>query len=247
MKLKVLGSSSKGNSYLLQTGTVTLILDAGIRFRDIQQSLGFDLSQVVGSLVTHEHLDHSKAVRDLVTAGVDVYTSLGTACSIGLDQHHRMHYAHNGIQFELNDFTILPFGIEHDCVEPLGYLIQYRPTGEKLLFATDTYFLRYRFPKLNYILIECNYILEILKANIDAGLIPESLKNRLLESHFSLDNVKGFLKANDLSEVRKLILIHLSDGNSDAGRMVSEIQELTKIETVAAAPGMEIELELYPF
>jgi phosphoribosyl 1,2-cyclic phosphodiesterase len=96
-------------------------------------------------------------------------------------------------------------------------------------------------------MVEANYCLDILKANIKAGLIPESLKNRLLESHFSLDNVKGFLKANDLSEVRKIVLIHLSDGNSDADRMVREISELTGKDVEVAEAGKEIKLELYPF
>lgn len=247
MNLKVLGSSSKGNSYILETDTGSLILDAGVRFRDIQEEMDFDLSRVRGCLVTHEHGDHSKAVKDLSKAGIDIWTSRGTASKLGISHNHRFIPTWANNQFKIDDFIILTFETEHDAAEPLGYLIQYKPTGEKLLFATDTYYLKYRFSGLNYILIECNYIPDILKSNIEAGAIPESLKNRLLESHFSLDNVKGFLKANDLTEVRKIILIHLSDGNSDARRMVAEIQELTKIETVAAEAGMEIELSLYPF
>lgn len=138
------------------------------------------------------------------------------------------------------------FPTEHD-VAGLGYLIQYRPTGEKLLFLTDSYYCKYRFRGLNYILIECNYIKETLDANIEAGLIDEEMKPRLLQSHFSLEHVKQFLKANDLSQCRKIILLHLSDYNSDAARMVQEIQELTGINTVVAEPGLEVELELYPY
>lgn len=246
MNLKVLGSSSKGNSYILEADTGSLILDAGVRFSDIQEALDFDLSRVRGCLVTHEHGDHAKAVKDLLKAGIDVLTTKGTIEAIGA-KHHRLGVVIPGYQFQIGDFIILGFKTEHDAADPVGYLIQYIPTKEKLLFATDTYYLKYRFSGLNYILLECNYIPDILKANIEAGAIPESLKNRLLESHFSLDNVKGFLKANDLTEVRKIILIHLSDGNSDARRMVSEIQELTRIETVDAAAGMEIALDLYPF
>ena len=123
----------------------------------------------------------------------------------------------------MGDFTVLAFQTEHDATEPLGYLIQYKPTGEKLLFATDTYFIRHRFKGLNYILIECNYCREILEENVKAGRIPKGLKNRILESHFSLDNLKTFLTANDLSQVKKVVLIHLSDGNSNAAQMISEV------------------------
>lgn len=115
------------------------------------------------------------------------------------------------------------------------------------MYATDTYFLKNKFAGLHYILIECNYCLDILKSNIEAGHIPESLKNRLLESHFSLNNVKGFLKANDMGAVRKIVLCHLSDGNSDAARMVREIKELTGRDTEVADAGKVIELEMFPF
>ena len=246
MKLKVIGSSSKGNSYILETETDSLILDCGVPFREIQKALDFDLSSVRGCLVTHEHQDHSKGVKETMKAGIDVYMSQGTAGAIGAE-HHRLNVVQAGKQFTMGDFTVLPFTTQHDAAEPLGYLLQYKPTGEKLLFATDTYYIRHRFTGLNYILIECNYCREILEENIETGLIPESLKNRLIESHFSLENVKGFLKANDLKTVRKIVLIHLSDGNSDAARMVREIHELTRKDTEVAEPGKVIELVLCPF
>jgi phosphoribosyl 1,2-cyclic phosphodiesterase len=153
----------------------------------------------------------------------------------------------SGMQFDIDDFTVLPFDTEHDSAQPLGFLIQYRPTGEKLVYLTDSFYCKYKFPGVNYFLLECNYCLDILKANIEAGLIPESLKIRLLESHFSLDNVKGFLKANDLSEVRKIVLCHISEGNGDPVRMVREISELTGKDVEIAEAGKEIELNLFPF
>jgi|SRR5665648_524999 len=246
MKLKVLGSSSKGNCYLLQTPTGTLILDCGIKFKDIQKALDFDLTRVKGCLVTHSHQDHCKGVRDVTKAGIDTFMTLDTATSIKIEGH-RIELIRAGFQFDMEDFTVLPFPTEHDCPGAVGYLIQYKPTGEKLLFATDTYYIRHRFNGLNVILIECNYCKETLDANIEAGLIPLSLKNRLIESHFSLENVKGFLAANDLTKVKKIVLIHLSDGNANAAQMISEIHDMTKKDTVIAEAGKVIELEMCPF
>lgn len=182
-------------------------------------------------------------------AGIDTYMSTGTAKALGLyGEHYRLCLMSAGIQNRgIRDFTILPFDIEHDAAEPLGFLIQYRPTGEKLLYLTDSYYSKYRFVGLNYILIESNYIKETLDRNIESGIIDEALKLRLLKSHFSLEHVKQFLKANDLSQCRKIMLLHLSDANSDATRMVQEIQELTGIDTVAVEAGLEVELSLYPY
>ncbi len=247
MNLKVIGSGSKGNSYLLETPTGTLILDAGIKFKDIQKALDFNLSKVRGCLITHEHGDHSKAVKDILKAGIDVYTSLETAGQIGIAESHRTQMVDDGIQFSVGDFTVLPFKTEHDAVNPFGYLIMYKPTGEKILFATDTYFLRNRFSKLDYVLCECNYCKDTLDANIEAGYIAQGMKNRLLESHFSLEHVKEFLAANDLSKVKVIVLLHLSNANSDAKRMVQEIEELTGKIVIVADAGRDIPLEQYPF
>lgn len=75
MKIKVLGSSSRGNCYLLQLKKETLILECGINYKDILKGLDFNLESVIGCLVTHEHKDHSKAITELTNNGIDVYSS----------------------------------------------------------------------------------------------------------------------------------------------------------------------------
>lgn len=146
---------------------------------------------------------------------------------------HRAKAVKSKEQFNIGTWTILPFETEHDAAEPLGFLLA-NAAGDKLLYATDTYYVRYRFRGLSHIMVECNYSVDILRANVEAGIVPAELKNRLLRSHFSLENVKEFLKANDLSKVQEIWLIHLSDGNSDAERFKREIQELTGKPTYIA-------------
>ncbi|NLF42444.1 MAG: MBL fold metallo-hydrolase, partial [Bacteroidales bacterium] len=195
MKLKVLGSGSSGNCYILSTPTGSLILDVGLPWKVIQKGLNFDLSGVIGALVTHEHKDHSKAIKEATLAGIDCYMSMGTVKTMESIKNHRLMPVISGMQFDIQDFTVLPFDVQHDAEQPLGFIIQYRPTGEKLLYLTDSYYCKYRFKGLNYILIESNYCKDILDHNIEAGLIEEAMKRRLLESHMSLDHCKDFLKA----------------------------------------------------
>lgn len=246
MNLKILGSSSHGNCYILRAGNETLLLDCGVPFKEIQKALGFDLSSVVGCLATHEHQDHTKAVKDLMAAGIDCYMSLGTAEAIGLSGH-RQRLVKGMDFFNVGPFTVQAFNTQHDAKEPLGFYMIYWPTEEKLLYLTDSFYVKERFSGVNYILIECNYCLDILKSNVEAGLINEALKNRILSSHFSLEGVKTFLEANASTDTRKIVLIHLSDANSDANRMQREVKEATGIETVVADAGMEIEMSLYPY
>lgn len=247
MKLKVLGSSSSGNCYLIEASKKDkLILDAGINFKDVQKELKFDFSGIQGVLVTHEHMDHLKYAPNFALNGINIYSSVGTFKKLKLEGH-RFKIIKALEQFQIGNFIILPFDTEHDAAEPLGFLIQYIPTGERFIYATDTYYIKYKFNKLNYLLIECNYNMEIATENSINGTINKTRYSRLLESHFSLDNLIKFLKSNDLTYAKNIVLCHLSDTNSNQKIMQSTVYEATKIPTTIATPGLNLELKLYPF
>src|SRR5690625_2345802 len=223
--IKTLASGSKGNAYLVTDGHTPLLLECGISYRDIQIATNFQTSNIAGCLVSHEHKDHSKGVKDVLRAGIDVYASQGTIEQEGI-KHHRLKPIKAKKQFQIGTWTILPFDVQHDAKEPLGFLLQ-STNGGKLLFATDTYYVRYKFRGLTHIMVECNYSIDILEENIASGRVHKAMKRRLLKSHFSLENVKEFLRANDLSKVQEIHLMHLSDSNSDERRFKNEIQALT--------------------
>lgn len=225
IRIEALASGSKGNAYLVTDGQTPLLLEAGIPFKEIRRKMNFQTSGLAGCLISHEHQDHTKGVGDILKAGIDVYMSPGTAQAIGI-RHHRIKTVQLKRQFKLGTWTILPFDVQHDAGDPVGFLMANKQ-GDKLLFATDTYYIRYKFPGLTHIMVECNYAKDILEQNIAAGRVLVAMKKRLLRSHFSLENVKEFLKANDLSKVQEIWLIHLSDNNSDEARFKREIQELT--------------------
>jgi len=225
MDIKVLASGSSGNCYYISDGDSPLLIECGLPWKQIQQGIGFRTSELAGCLVSHEHQDHCKAVRDVMKAGIDCYMSAGTAEALGISGH-RLHIIKAKQQFRIGTWTILPFETQHDAAEPLGFLLA-NQDEDKLLYATDTYYLKYKFQGLRHIMIECNYALDILQKNVAAGTVPAAVKDRVLRSHFSLENVKGFLRANDLSDVREIWLLHLSDNNSDAERFKREIQGLS--------------------
>lgn len=228
-------SGSTGNCYRITDGRTPLLLECGTKYKDIQKGCGFRLTEIKACLISHEHQDHAKAVKDLMKAGIDCYMSRGTTEALGVSGH-RVNIIKAKQQFRLGAWTILPFETQHDVAEPLGFLMA-NQDGEKLLYATDTYFIRHRFQGLTHIMIEANYSLDILRANVEAGSVPATLKNRLLKSHFSLENVKEFLKANDLSKVQEIWLLHMSNGNSDSERFKREVMELTGKPTYIAHEG----------
>jgi phosphoribosyl 1,2-cyclic phosphodiesterase len=236
MLLKVLGSGSSGNCYLLQGEKETLILECGLPYKTILKGLDFNLSNVIGCLITHEHKDHSKAVDELTSYGITAYASMSTFDTLGINGH-RIKAIEVEKLFKLGEFIILPLEAQHDAAEPLSFLIQHKEFG-KLLFITDSYYCKYKFNELDHILIECNYSMEILKGKE----LPKSLKSRIIKSHFELENVKEFLKSNDLSQVKDITLIHLSDSNSNATEFKEEIEKLTGKPVYIADKGLELEL-----
>lgn len=248
MILRVLGSSSSGNGYLLRsekTGEV-LSLEAGIRFDRVKQALSFDLSHVVGCIVTHEHGDHARYAADIARAYIPLCASPGTIEATGLQGLPAVRAVDPMKSFSLGDFDIIPFPVQHDAAQPYGYLIRHPECGT-VLFATDTYYLRYRFPGLNNILIECNYSLPILRHNAQLGHIDHKRYERTVKSHMSYDTCLETLMANDLSRVNNIILVHLSADNSHESDFVRGIQQTTGKNVLAARPGLEVPLNTTPF
>lgn len=229
MDIKVLASGSSGNAYTISDGETSLLLDAGISLRDIQTGTGFRVRQLAGAFITHEHRDHSKAAKDLARLGVDIYSGRGTLEACGLDGH-RFHVVEALREMELGSFKILPFDVEHDAAEPLGFLFTSTASGEKLLYFTDTYFVRYRFRGLTHIMAECNYTQDGVRSSVEEGRIPIERVPRLVRSHMSLEHLLELLRANDMSTVQQIYLLHLSRDNSEAQRMKEAVQRQTGAE-----------------
>ena len=246
MKLRIIGTGSKGNAYILSNGDEALLIEAGVNIKEIKQALDFDYSKVVGCIVTHEHMDHAKSMHDLMLLGIDVYASYGTIKARHLVDEFRAKELFNKKSIEIGNFKILPFDVKHDAAQPLGFLIEHPDCG-KTLFLTDTYYCKYTFPGLNNIIIEANYSKEIIDKKYGPDSDKEFLRNRILKSHFSLANCKDMLKANDLRQVNNIVLIHLSDSNSDEKQFHKEVSELTNKNVHVASNGMTISFFKTPF
>lgn len=116
--IQVLASGSRGNCYRVTDGSTPLLLECGIPYKEIQKALNFRVSEIAGCLVSHEHQDHCKAIRDIMKAGIDCYMSQGTKDALNIDGH-RIYIIKAKQQFRIGTWTILPFETQHDAAEPL--------------------------------------------------------------------------------------------------------------------------------
>lgn len=238
MKIEVLGTGSSGNCYKVEIGTATLLLECGLPFKVIQRKLNFKVSDIDACLITHEHMDHAKAVKDLMKAGVDCYMTKGTAEALEVSGHRlNTFYKSPDRRWQYNfkllkDLIILPFEAVHDVSEPVSYFIKTKDDKESLVFVTDTAYLKYKIPDCDCLMIECNYVKEKLDKRARFGNINMALRNRIVKNHLSLESLVEALKESDLKTCKKIYLMHLSDGNSDEELIKRTIQETTGVEVV---------------
>lgn len=245
MEFKVIGTGSKGNSYLLTDKRgYSLIIELGVNFKTIQENLNFDVSKVVGCLVTHEHGDHAKFIDNAIYYGLKVFATAGTFKAKNIDPGH--HF--NAIvikyfeQFSAGPFIIVPFDTQHDVNEPCGFLI-FHPESGNILFLTDTTYCKYNFENLSHVIIETNYSEKIIAESED----KKFLKDRIITSHMSIESAIVMLRKFDLSQVQNLIMIHLSDRNADAKVFENEMTGAFGISAKAAENGSIFNLNEYAF
>lgn len=229
MEFKSLASSSSGNAYIVADEQTKILLECGIPHKKLQKLSGFSLSEFKACLVTHEHKDHAKSVQELISSGMDVYMSYGTAAALETDCATLIEDME---QFNIGSLDIVPFTTFHDAKEPLGFLIKSRVDGDVLAFATDTVNLRYQFPGLNILAIEANYDKAILEK---CEKLPEKVRHRIENSHMEIDTLCDYLRSLDLSVCREIHLLHLSDATSHEEKFINKVKKAVPEEIKVTA------------
>lgn len=227
MRFESLASSSSGNAYIVSDNDTRILLECGVSHKKLQKLSGFSLSEFQACLVSHEHKDHAKSVAELISRGMQVYMSQGTAEALETDAVNLIEHME---QFNVGSLDIVPFTTFHDAKEPLGFLIKSRVDGDVLAFATDTVNLRYKFPGLNILAIEANYDKHILER---CEKMPEKVRYRITNSHMEIDTLCDYLRSLDLSQCREIHLLHLSDATSHEGHFINKVAR-------AVPPGIKV-------
>ncbi|MEY4351129.1 MAG: phage Pascal [Bacteroidota bacterium] len=229
MKINIISSGSKGNAYIIEKNNTALLVECGVKFGEIQKAINFDMLKIKACVVSHEHLDHSKAWRQVIGAGIPMFASAGTydALKVGPEDRQRALY-HGAISGPVKCFKA-----NHDAAEPLNFII------DDLLFITDNYKLQFDFStfKFTCVMIEANYCEELIKGKAD-----DFVNKRRFRSHMSFQTALLTLKTLDLSECKQIILIHLSDGYTDEKRFIEDTEKAFGIPTICADKNQVIEL-----
>ena len=244
MQLKVIGSGSSGNSYILENETEALIIEAGLPFLEVKKALDFNIMKIVGVIVSHEHLDHAQYIKQYMRAGISVYTAFETQTALEVITGERTTAIPPLKKCQIGKFTVTPFNVPHDTdIECYGYLIEHEKMG-KLLFMTDLEYCKYNFSKqgINHILIESNYSMDLVDRD-------EPNYEHRLRGHMSLDTALKFISTNDNPLLLNVVLIHLSDKSGNPALFTEETKKTIEYgaNVYVARKGLEVNLNLCPF
>lgn len=240
MILHIIGSNSKGNCYILKSNNDSLILECGVKVQEVKKALNFNLRNLSGCLVTHQHKDHIGYIKGYLEANIPVYTNDETVEAVEVIYGELLHGVLEKRSFALGSFCITPFYVPHNGTPCFAYKICHEEMGS-LIFLTDLEYCKYRFQGIGQILVEANYSKELIETE-------NPNYAHVIKGHMELETTLDFLRANDNSELRNVVLLHLSDRNSNEEMFVSRAQEAVPgVNVYAADVGMKITLNKEPF
>lgn len=216
--VSALASGSKGNSVLIDGPEGSLLVDAGLSAREILRRLdhsGFSPDRLTAILVTHDHSDHLRGVRVLAKRlGLTVYGTEETLKAAELPAGYKVRTVRSGEDFSTAGFTIRPFSLPHDALDPVGYIL--KRGGVKVGIATDlgcvTALVRKRLAGCDMLVLESNYDEEMLRK----GPYPWFLKQRIRSRKGHLSNESSSQILGELLHpgLQHVILAHLSEINN---------------------------------
>lgn len=255
MLLKVISTgSTRGNCYALQTESgEMLLLDCGCNYKKILRGIDYQISNVSGVLLSHEHVDHTKAFKEIMDAGIQIYTNDETVENMNIRTGELMKGVPERYPFKAGSFIVTPFELPHTTYDKetnqlvscsnYGYLVGHKEMG-RLLYMTDFEYSKYNFQKMSihHMVIECNYCEELVDKT-------EANYSHRLKGHCSLSTCKQFIKENRTESLRTVTLVHLSGDSSDACKIQKEIQEVagSNVLVQIGRAGLEVDLNLCPF
>lgn len=246
MKLKIIGSSSSGNGYILEASDGSaLVIECGLPLIEVKKALDFNIGRIAGAIVTHQHGDHSKFIAEYQKSAIRVCALKEVFDAHTLKQRIFCKTIEPMHGYRIGTFKVFAVPVEHD-VPCVGFVIEHEEMG-KMLFVTDTMMFEYRIENLSHILIEANYSDEILDYNIENGITPKSMRPRLLQSHMEIKTTENILLSSNLDSVNEIVLIHLSNNNSDAEQFKQRIMQKTGKPVIIAKRGVTIEVSKQPY
>ena len=228
MLVSVLASGSKGNSTLIKTDKLNILIDAGMNYKYIKDNLNdFDISpkDINYIFLTHTHKDHTGALETFLKNNNPI-VCIGSKMLNDLDflkDYNNILIIDNIM--ELEDVLVESIKTSHDTSESFGYI--FTNNNSSLVYITDTGYINNKyFNKLtnkNMYILESNHDVEMLMH----GRYPAWLKSRVLsdKGHLSNKSSAFYLSKFIGNNTNYVVLAHLSEENNTESIALNTLNE----------------------
>jgi phosphoribosyl 1,2-cyclic phosphodiesterase len=229
-----LGSGSKGNATVIESGETRILIDCGFNRKHTRlrlQELSLDLADLDAVLVSHEHSDHAKGVV-LVCESIDkpFYATYGTARSAGWIDHPLWCCINSHDVFQINDLSIRTVVVPHDSQEPVQFVVSNKrwqvgvlsDLGSLTPYVIDAY------QNCHGLLLEANHDLQLLQQ----GPYPPALKRRVAGDYGHLNNQQAgeLLSCLIWPGMQHILASHISDKNNQLELVQKEFARVLGID-----------------
>jgi phosphoribosyl 1,2-cyclic phosphodiesterase len=218
MRFASLGSGSRGNATLVESGATLVMVDCGFSCRETERRLarlGCSARDLNALLVTHEHGDHVRGVAALARKyALPVWLTRGTWHMLRDRDLPDVRHCDGHGAFAIDDLQVAPFTVPHDAREPCQYV--FGDGVHRLGVITDTGRMTPHIlaclNRCDALLLECNHDAQLLAC----GPYPATLKARVGGPLGHLSNAQAgkLLAQLDTTRLQHLVAAHLSDRNN---------------------------------
>jgi phosphoribosyl 1,2-cyclic phosphodiesterase len=235
MKLWVLGSGSRGNAVVVESGDCRLLIDVGFGPRILQKrlaSIGIEPESIDACVITHEHSDHIRgAARAARRWQWPLFVTEGTYSGsrlAALDCPAARFKT--GVTIEFPDTLVETFPTPHDAAEPIGVVVTSRKSGVRAAILTDigcaTKTVRRMVKDVDILVIESNHDEQMLWN----GSYPPSLQRRIASrvGHLSNSECADLVCDSVTPRLRQVVLAHLSEENNTPRLAFDNMREALK-------------------
>lgn len=246
MKIALLASGSSGNFTFVSGGGTRILLDAGTCCRTICSalaSIGEDAAALDGICLTHDHVDHVKALATLEKkrSGVPLYATDGTIETVCRDCGEAAGdwpwtSIAPGEPFRIGALELEPFSVPHDAADPVGYVLS--DGAARFGLVTDIgsvpSHVRHALRDCDALAVEFNHDPEMLLQSSR----PWSLKQRIAgrSGHLSNPDAADLLAAVATPRLKAVFPVHVSAECNAPHLAVRAAREA--LESVGLDPGI---------
>ena len=229
MKVCVLSSGSKGNSTLVITDKVKILIDLGTTTSYVEaalNNLNVDVKEISHILITHSHVDHIKGLKVFIkryNPVILVTEDMKNVLEKELGNFRYEYYEDK--KAIIGDLTVNVIKTSHDAEESIGFVLT--NNNSSMVYITDTGYINQKYFKIlsnnNLYVLESNHDIKMLMD----GPYPYYLQQRVRgdKGHLSNKQASDYLCKFIGDNTRKIVFAHISEHNNSYEKVIETFNE----------------------